>query len=278
MEEGRWRRGFPSSPQKKRSYTTFNLSPMIHDNTKSESSLLQLQGSLNLFFRDRNMLRLALTHSSHTSSSGGTGNNERLEFLGDAVLDLVVSLKLFELYPDLPEGTLSRLRSSLVNEKHLALVARTLNLGNYLLLGKGEENSGGREKDSILASAYEALVGAVFVDCGIESASRMILEHFHEWLTKDMSVKAACDSKSQLQEKLQGEYGAPPKYVLVEARGPDHSKEFIVEVRFRGMLLGTGLAGSKKSAEKMAAKEALKLLQSGKIKFNRLQTGENNDD
>jgi len=240
---------------------------MIHDNIKSENGLLQLQSSLNVFLRDRNMLRLALTHSSHASSVEGMGNNERLEFLGDAVLDLVISHKLYELYPDLPEGTLSRLRSSLVNEKHLALVARSLNLGNYLLLGKGEENSGGREKDSILASAYEAILGAVFVDCGIKSVRRIILEHFHEWLKEDMSVKAAGDSKSQLQEKLQGEYGLPPKYIVVGAKGPDHRKEFMVEVRFRNVLLGTGSAGSKKNAEKLAAKEALKLLQSGKIKF-----------
>jgi len=230
-----------------------------------KTSLSRLQDKLAVQFIEPGLLRLALTHSSHASTVAGEGNNERLEFLGDAVLDLVISTRLFTLHPDLSEGVLSRTRSSLVNERHLALVARALELGRYLALGKGEECSGGREKNSILASAYEAVVGAVFLDLGYETASRMIGRHFAQWLKEDMGGRDAGDSKSLLQEKLQAMFGEPPQYLLVGEMGPDHEKEFAVEVRFRGETLGRGSARSKKGAEKRAAKEALLLLQSGQL-------------
>lgn len=223
----------------------------------------RLQAALGLCFQEPSLLALAMTHSSSSAADEGNGNNERLEFLGDAVLDLAVSQELFRRYPEMPEGVLSRLRSSLVNAKHLALVATELRLGEYLVLGKGEECSGGRQKKSILASAYEALVGAVFIDRGYEAACRVVLVHLDQWLAGALDERSGADSKSRLQEKLQGEYGEAPSYALIEERGPDHCKEFTVEVRFRGRPLGCGTAGSKKSAEKKAAGEALAHLQSG---------------
>jgi len=223
----------------------------------------RLQVELGLDFQNPALLELAMTHSSCSATDEGIGNNERLEFLGDAVLDLIVSQELFRLCPEMPEGGLSRLRSSLVNEKQLALVAAELRLGDYLDLGKGEECSGGRQKKSILASAYEALVGAVFVDRGYEAACSVVLAHFEQWLVDTLDERGKGDSKSQLQERLQGEYGETPSYFLIEEHGPDHSKEFTVEVRFRTETLGRGTAGSKKSAEKKAAKEALANLQRG---------------
>jgi len=221
----------------------------------------RLQAALDLRFQDPTLLALAMTHSSSNAAGEGSGNNERLEFLGDAVLDLAVSQELFRLYPEMPEGVLSRLRSSLVNEKHLALVATELRLGDYLLLGKGEECSGGRQKKSILASAYEALIGAVFLDRGYEAVCRVVFVHFKQWLASALDERGRADSKSQLQEKLQGEFGEAPTYILIEEHGPDHSKEFTVEVSFRGRTLGRGMAGSKKSAEKKAARKALAQLQ-----------------
>ena len=228
----------------------------------------RLQAELGLEFKDPALLELAMTHSSSNASEAGSGNNERLEFLGDAVLDLAVSQELFRLYTEMPEGVLSRLRSSLVNEKHLALVAAELRLGDYLVLGKGEECSGGRQKKSILASAYEALIGAVFIDRGYEAACRVVLAHFEQWLADALDERGMADSKSLLQERLQGEFGEAPSYVLIEEHGPDHRKEFTVEVRFRGEALGRGIAGSKKSAEKKAAKEALAGLQDGSLSSN----------
>ncbi|MEJ2688616.1 MAG: ribonuclease III [Deltaproteobacteria bacterium] len=225
----------------------------------------RLQNALDLSFQNPALLALAMTHSSSSAAVEGSGNNERLEFLGDAVLDLVVSQELFRLYPDIPEGVLSRLRSSLVNERHLARVAAELYLGDYLVLGKGEECSGGRQKKSILASAYEALIGAVFIDRGYETARQVVLVHFDRWLAGALDERGSVDSKSQLQEKLQGEFGEAPSYALIEEQGPDHSKLFTVEVRFRGQTLGSGTAGSKKSAEKKAAKEALAFLKTSNL-------------
>lgn len=235
----------------------------------------RLQAELGLGFRNPALLELAMTHSSSSASEAGSGNNERLEFLGDAVLDLAVSQELFRLYPEMPEGVLSRLRSSLVNEKHLALVAAELCLGDYLVLGKGEECSGGRQKKSILASAYEALIGAVFIDRGYEAACRVVMVHFEQWLADALDERSRADSKSLLQERLQGEFGEAPSYALIEEHGPDHRKEFTVEVRFRGETLGRGVAGSKKSAEKKAAKEALAGLRSGPLSPNEGMEGGN---
>jgi ribonuclease-3 len=226
----------------------------------------RLQKTLDFCFKTPALLALAMTHSSSSAGNESRGNNERLEFLGDAVLDLVVSQELFRLYPEIPEGVLSRLRSSLVNERHLALVAAELCLGDYLVLGKGEECSGGRQKKSILASAYEALIGAVFIDRGYETARQVVLVHFDRWLAGALDERGNADSKSQLQEKLQGEFGKAPSYALIEEHGPDHSKQFTIEVRFRGRTLGSGTAASKKSAEKKAAKEALANLQTASFR------------
>jgi ribonuclease-3 len=221
-----------------------------------------LEEKLGYQFRDRRLLENALTHSSFANEHhmGAVGSNERLEFLGDSVLGMVVADDLFHRYSRLPEGDLTRLRAQLVCEASLARVARELELGSYLRLGKGEEGCGGRERPSIIADAVEAVLAAVYLDSGsIREPRRIIrkfiLEHMEE------AREASRDHKTHLQELVQRHSGQVLSYHLIGQSGPDHNKSFEMEVRLNGETVGTGTGRSKKEAEQMAARAAIAKLE-----------------
>lgn len=221
----------------------------------------ELQRRIDYVFRDPGLLREALTHSSFANEKpgGAAEHNERLEFLGDAVLGLAAAGYLSELFPAVREGELSRLRARLVNEKSLAEAARRLALGECILLGRGEERSGGRQKQSILADAAEALAGAVFRDGGWSEAYRMVRIFFLQ-APEGGILRASRDSKTRLQELCQEKFREAPRYRLLSQSGPSHEPTFTVAV-VRGdetMAEGTGM--SKKGAEQAAAEEALREL------------------
>lgn len=219
----------------------------------------QLEEKIEYHFRDQALLTRALTHSSRANEEGSKsdGDNERLEFLGDAVLELCSSSFLFRQYPDLTEGELTRLRASLVCEPTLALCAGELGLGAYLLLGKGEEHSGGRERASVLSDALEALIGAVYLDGGLSEADRLITR----WILTDIESKQLFhDSKTILQERVQAELSERVRYRLLEETGPDHDRRFTVEVQIGEKSYGRGTGRSKKAAEQEAAFQTLRML------------------
>lgn len=225
----------------------------------NRENLARLEQKLGHPFRDRTLLQLALVHRSFAFEQPRqpAWDNERLEFLGDAVVDLVVGHALFARYPEMREGEMTRLRALLVKESHLAEMALALGLGEFILLGRGEEASRGRAKPSILSCAYEAVIGALFEDGGYPVAAAFIEHHFLPVLDSQRQRLLQADAKSRLQEILQERYSEAPTYVLDSAEGPDHQKTFAVSVCFRGMVLARGQAASKKEAEQAAAAEAL---------------------
>lgn len=204
-------------------------------------------------------LRHALTHRSFANEHGTLPNNERLEFLGDAVLGLTVATKLFQLYPSRPESDLSPMRASIVSRYGLADVAREINLGEHVLLGRGEELGGGRDKDSILADTTEALLGAIYLAHGFERARDVILELFDEKLRGATASSAHRDWKTSLQERL-AELGAQVADYSSTSTGPDHQKLFTCEVASGETLLGSGRGTAKKLAEQEAARAAMRFL------------------
>jgi ribonuclease III len=219
----------------------------------------ELENALGYRFRDRELLELALTHRSHANERGLPEHNERLELLGDSVLGLVVADWLFHTHPELPEGELSKRKSYLVSAPALAGFASGLGVGRALRLGVGEERSGGREKPSLLADTLEALLGAVYLDGGIEPVRRIVaplLEHVVELRPAALDA----DAKTRLQEELQGRGWPLPEYLLVAAAGPDHDKHFTVECRVRDRAAGRGEGSTKKLAEQRAAAEALEAI------------------
>lgn len=218
-----------------------------------------LQRRIDYFFDNSALLRESLTHKSFSNEHPGKSfsHNERLEFLGDAVLDLVVSRGIFRDFPALPEGELTRIRAEVVSESGLAAVARDLDLGNCLLLGRGEERSGGRDKESLVADALEALLGAIFCDGGFERVAAVIEALFGSAVAFSASRKTGIDHKTRLQEVLQARYGQPPTYVLIRTEGPDHQRLYTVEVCLAEQTIGVGQGRNKKAAEQAAAAEAL---------------------
>jgi len=225
---------------------------------KSEAPFNRLQTELGYTFKDPALLLRALTHVSHDRQKS-EGHNEVLEFLGDAVLDLAVSDLLMRRNPDKPEGVLSKMRAALVNAVVLAEKANHLGLGPLLRIGKGEELSGGRAKASILAGAFEALLGGIYRDGGYEAAQRVVERYFGADVTAEKLGQH--DYKTRLQEISQMLFHAPPVYRVVSESGPDHEKYFITEITVGGKILGTGEGRSKKQAEQQAAKKALHELQ-----------------
>jgi ribonuclease-3 len=215
-----------------------------------------LEASLGHRFVRPEHLVVALTHRS----VGDTRHNETLEFLGDAVLSLAISDLLMREFPDAREGDLSKMRASLVNAERLAHKARLLDLGRWLRLGKGEERSGGRDKEKLLAAGYEALLGAVYLDGGYEAGRRVVHAHFAHDLHRDVATPGHRDYKTRLQELTQRLYRETPVYTLTQERGPDHEKEFVIELAVGGKVLGRGVGRSKKLAEQAAAMEALATL------------------
>ena len=219
-----------------------------------------LEEKLGYEFQDRRLLENALTHSSCANESRGRlSSNERLEFLGDSILGMVVAEHLYRNHPDLPEGDLTRTRAALVCEESLVEVAKELSLGEYLHLGKGEEAGGGRRRPSIQADAVEAVLAAVYLDGGIGSARKIIQRYI---LCREIEgLTRPRDYKTALQELVQRESGQVLKYRLTGSEGPDHDKRFFVEVDLNGTPIGSGKGHSKKEAEQMAAKSAIQHLQ-----------------
>ncbi len=220
---------------------------------------MDIQNKLGYHFKNKQLLDTALTHSSYSNEAKNTiANNERLEFLGDSVLSVVVSDYLFNNL-SLAEGDLTKLRASIVCEGSLANFAREINLGTYIKLGKGEENNGGSDRPSILADAFEAVIGAIYLDGGIENARKFITPFFRD-TAKVGEVVDFRDYKTQLQEIIQKNPEERVSYVLVDEDGPDHKKSFTVELRLNSNVIGKGTGRSKKIAEQMAAKQALELM------------------
>jgi ribonuclease-3 len=245
--------------QKKKMGTTLEI--LLLD--KAEQ-LGELQKKLGYTFEKKESLLLSMVHSSFAFEClENSQHNETLEFLGDAVLDLTIGHMLFTRFPTKREGQLTRIRSALVNEAGLATVARRLGLGKYLLLGRGEDSSGGRKKNSILSCAYEALVGAMFMDAGYETVLQHVQEIFAPMIEQQGEQLIHADAKSRLQEYLQELHNEGPQYVLDEEEGPAHARVFFVSAKFQDQVLGTGKAGSKKEAEQQAARAALALLLQG---------------
>lgn len=201
------------------------------------------------------MLQLALTHRSFSYENGGTPTNERLEFLGDSVLGLLITEALFERYPDLDESKLSPLRSSVVNTKALATIARELALGQYLRIGKGEEATGGRDKNSLLADSLEALVGAIYMEHGYTATAKVVLRWCESALTAATAEGANLDSKTALQELASARGLNGPEYEITES-GPDHDKSFTAIAILSGEKFSQGFGKSKREAEQIAAKLA----------------------
>lgn len=218
--------------------------------------LEELQERIGYRFNDIKLLKQALTHSSFANEQkiNKLKNYERLEFLGDAVLELVSSEFLFKENPDMPEGQLTKLRASMVCEPALAYCARDIELGSYMLLGKGEESTGGRKRDSITSDVMEAVIGAIFLDGGIEEAKKYI----YRFILSDLENKILFfDSKTILQEEIQKRSNAQLRYELIGESGPDHDKEFHVQAYLNDVLVGAGVGRTKKAAEQQAAYEAL---------------------
>ena len=215
-----------------------------------------LEDALGHRFVRPDHLEVAITHRS----LGEGTQNETLEFLGDAVLSLAISDLLMRAFPDAREGDFSKMRASLVNAEALAAKARRVDLGRWLRLGKGEERSGGRDKEKILAAAYEALLGAVYLDAGYEAARQVVEAHFGGDLQRHVVAPGHRDYKTRLQELTQRLYREMPVYTLAGEHGPDHEKEFVVELTIGGRVLGRGTGRSKKLAEQAAAMEALAAL------------------
>ena len=226
---------------------------------KKQDNIIQLMQQVGVEWNDENLLWQALTHSSYVYESGSAAftNNQRLEFLGDAVLELLVSGYLYGSYPDCAEGELTKLRAAVVCEPSLAKVARQLNLGSCLRMGKGEERSGGRERPSILADSFEALLGAVYLDQGLEKARMFALEFLAPVISDVLEGRVDRDYKTELQEMLQKKSPEPINYVILNEEGPDHLKLFTAGVVYCGMIIGKGAGRSKKEAEQQAAKIAL---------------------
>ena len=222
---------------------------------------MSLESRLGYEFADQTLLRLALTHRSVSSEDSSRADNERLEFLGDAVLQLVVTDHIYRSYAELPEGQLAKVRAAVVSRVALSDVARALGLGEYLELAPSEDATGGRDKDSILADAVEAVIGAVYLDAGLAEAAALILRLWADRIEERAKRPGVKDYKTRLQEVL-ARQGTRPHY-RVEGTGPDHDRWFTATVSVNGSVAGTGEGRSKKAAEQVAASQALQSLSAG---------------
>ena len=219
-----------------------------------------LEENLRYEFKNKKLLINALTHSSYANEArDGVSSNERMEFLGDSVLSIVVSEYIYKEFNNLPEGELTKLRASLVCEKSLCQFSRELDLGKYLRLGKGEDKGGGRERDSILADAFEAVLAAMYLDGGFNVAKNHVMRFIKNEL-KHTDDEVFKDYKTALQEIIQKNPEESVTYILTKESGPDHDKVFEVEVRLNSNTIGKGMGKNKKQAEQSAAKEALRLM------------------
>ncbi len=223
-----------------------------------QQELKKFQKSLRFRFRELSLLDRALTHKSYVDQNGvKSRDNERLEFVGDAVIDLVIRDYSLKRFPERSEGELSKLRSAVASETTLSSIARRMELGKHLLMGKGEESSGGRKKHSLLANAFEAVAAAIYLDGGFNEAYRIILPFLEQDIEKVSLGGNQGDYKSRLQEYTQNRLGCVPRYRVVSEEGPDHKKVFLVQLALEGRVIGSGRGKSKKVAEQHAAREAL---------------------
>lgn len=241
----------------------------IRLSSERRQTLLQLCEALGVRFRRLDLLNTALIHASFCSefNQGNLPSNQRLEFLGDAVLGLVISDYLFQLYPEMDEGQLTRIKGVSVSEPVLHSVAKKLNLGQYLLLGKGEERMGGRDRPSVLADAFESLVGAMFLDRGLKTTSQFVLKHLKGRIRLIERDRLILDFKSRFQELTQSRFHTIPTYHLIRTVGPEHRKTFVTEVRIRGVTVARGKGSNKKEAEQEAARTALRKLLKGTLRL-----------
>jgi ribonuclease-3 len=229
--------------------------------SENADPLLKIQRNLSYTFQQPEILKLALTHPSyaheHPQHKGEICHNQRLEFLGDAVLDFLVAAWLYQTYPDFPEGTLTRLRATLVRTTSLAKLARDLELGEALRLGRGEEDSGGHRRPANLCDALEATVGALYLDAGLE----VVWQRLERWFAKEaqsiLEADAYVDAKSRFQEWAQAEFSVTPEYEIIDEQGPDHAKIFTAQVMIGEKVVGKGEGASKRIAEQAAARFAL---------------------
>ncbi len=239
---------------------------VVAPHSSSNQKFQTIQKKIQINFKDENLLKNAFVHRSYLNENKDFKgqSNERLEFLGDSVLSIVVSKHLFKKLPNSPEGELTQLRAALVRTETLASVAKMLELGEFLFLAKGEEDTGGRGSTSILANTFEALIGAIFLDQGIDSAEKFIDKTIlANW--KDLLKNAVYDNKSKLQEVLQRLYHESPNYSLVSSWGPDHARNFEMGVYIGAKLIGTGIGKNKQEAAQNAAKDALSKIKSAKV-------------
>jgi ribonuclease-3 len=234
----------------------------LRTQTLERRRLAQLQKALGLKFKSSSLLEQALVHRSYLNEARAQGleSNERLEFLGDAVLGLIVSQQLCARFPDLDEGDLTRLKTSLIRWETLARAAERLSLGDHLLLGRGEESTGGRQRPSNLARVLEAVIGAAFLDRGLDKTRDLVLRCLAPDIDRVETGQVALDSKSRLQQLAQSYWHETPVYRTVAATGPDHAKVFTVEVQAAGRTLGRGSGRSKKEAESEAASQAVETI------------------
>jgi ribonuclease-3 len=222
------------------------------------SDLKNLQQRLGITFKDEFLLQQALIHSSYINENPGfpIADNERLEFLGDALLSFIVADELYFKFPDSSEGELTELRASIIRQETLAEIAAELELGDNLLLGRGEEITGGRRKPTNLADAFEALIGAIYIDQGPDTVRNFVLPKFSTKLVEGNAAETGRNYKALLQELTQAKYKKLPTYRITEASGPDHDKRFVVEVKLGNRMLGAGSGKTKRAAEKEAARSA----------------------
>jgi ribonuclease-3 len=227
------------------------------------TSTLHTKG-INLKFQNALLLTQALTHRSYINEHGATdtGDNERLEFLGDAVLDFLVGEMLYQRYPEMPEGDLTRLRAALVRTESLASLSQQMGLGEELRMGKGEETTGGRERQTNLCAVFEALVGALYLDQGLPAVQEFVMPQLNPLLEQIITAALDRDARSTLQEWSQAELNLTPIYRTVSASGPDHQKEFLVEVLIGDVVAGQGIGRSKQAGAQAAARSALENMKS----------------
>lgn len=224
---------------------------------KDRLILEQVENTIGYKFKNKNYLQIALTHSSYVNEHKLTKDNERLEFLGDSVLGLIVSNYIFAYKSSLKEGELTKIRSTIVCEKSLMHIAEKLKIGQYIKLGKGEKISGGAKRASILADAVEAMIAAIYLDSDFDNVSKYVLDWLGDTIKNALDNKKNDDYKSKLQEEVQKVRGRTLKYELIAMKGPDHERTFTIGVYCDNRLIGTGKGHSKKEAEQLAAKDAL---------------------
>lgn len=229
------------------------------------NALREFQEIIGYKFTEEKYLKIALTHSSyaHENKAKNIKYNERLEFLGDSVLGLIVSKYIFENYPELPEGKLTKVRAAVVCERALFECAQNIDLGKYIILGKGEERTGGRTRMSILSDAYESLIAAIYLDSNLDVVREWVLGQLHEAIGEAVKGKMSKDYKTEFQEVAQENGDVKIKYLIAGTTGPDHNKSFLVNVYLNDVLMGEGEGSSKKKAEQNAACDALSKMQKG---------------